>query len=283
MGSLDHAEVVLRLVQRLESSSAGELRKEFQQRGLAVETGMEKQDMVARLRNALVWEEMPLQGLQQTCQDKGYPQHWLGGPHQATKEELLKRLINGSGMALAPETRFKNFFSYGNQPSQQKQEPPPPGSQQRAEFDKAFRSGARPPEEEFDDGWHSKAEENRRAFASGKRNHSGMPGGQRGRNGPSPPNNYKVGSEEQNWWRQQQRQGQQSRQPQPPTIDKHFKVLGLPKTATHDEVRKAYRKLALQHHPDKNPGSKQATAERMFREVVEAYDRVCEYLGSSAS
>jgi curved DNA-binding protein len=49
----------------------------------------------------------------------------------------------------------------------------------------------------------------------------------------------------------------------------YYKILGLAKTASADEIKKAYRKLALQYHPDKNPGSKEAEAK--FKEINEAY------------
>ncbi|MCW5892359.1 MAG: J domain-containing protein [bacterium] len=49
-----------------------------------------------------------------------------------------------------------------------------------------------------------------------------------------------------------------------------YAILGVAKTATADEIRKAYRKLARQHHPDLNPGNKQA--EERFKEISLAHD-----------
>jgi molecular chaperone DnaJ len=51
-----------------------------------------------------------------------------------------------------------------------------------------------------------------------------------------------------------------------------YAVLGVPSTATHDEIKKAYRKLAKQHHPDANPNNAK-TAEK-FKEISEAYNVV---------
>ncbi|KAL6785072.1 hypothetical protein ACKKBG_A02305 [Auxenochlorella protothecoides x Auxenochlorella symbiontica] len=51
-----------------------------------------------------------------------------------------------------------------------------------------------------------------------------------------------------------------------------YKILGVSKDAKDDELKKAYRKLAMKWHPDKNPGDKQAAASEKFKEVSEAYD-----------
>src|SRR5579885_2198314 len=49
----------------------------------------------------------------------------------------------------------------------------------------------------------------------------------------------------------------------------YYEVLGVARTATEEEIRKAYRKLAFQYHPDRNPS---ADADAKFKEINEAYE-----------
>ncbi|XP_016135477.1 dnaJ homolog subfamily B member 6-like isoform X1 [Sinocyclocheilus grahami] len=51
----------------------------------------------------------------------------------------------------------------------------------------------------------------------------------------------------------------------------YYEILGVTQNASHDDIKKAYRKKALKWHPDKNPNNKEQ-ADKMFKEISEAYE-----------
>src|SRR5574344_440049 len=50
----------------------------------------------------------------------------------------------------------------------------------------------------------------------------------------------------------------------------YYKILGVERTATADEIKRAYKKVAIKYHPDRNPGDKEA--EEKFKQAAQAYD-----------
>ena len=52
----------------------------------------------------------------------------------------------------------------------------------------------------------------------------------------------------------------------------YYEILGVPKNASEDDIKKAYRKLAMKHHPDRNQGDDAKKSEEKFKEAKEAYE-----------
>src|SRR5574340_1069880 len=62
----------------------------------------------------------------------------------------------------------------------------------------------------------------------------------------------------------------------------YYEVLGVPKNAGEDEIKKAYRKLAMKYHPDRNQGDAAKNAEAKFKEAKEAYEMLSDAQKRSA-
>ena len=60
-------------------------------------------------------------------------------------------------------------------------------------------------------------------------------------------------------------------------MDRNYDILGISETASVDDIKKAYKKLAFQYHPDRNPGNNEQV--RRFREITEAYKTISSQFG----
>src|SRR5215210_7562051 len=56
----------------------------------------------------------------------------------------------------------------------------------------------------------------------------------------------------------------------------YYEILGVPKNASEEEIKKSYRKLAMKYHPDRNQGDGGKDAEARFKEAKEAYEMLSE-------
>jgi DnaJ like chaperone protein len=94
-------------------------------------------------------------------------------------------------------------------------------------------------------------------------------------------NRYRA---EQNYQRQQHYQYQSRQTPPPSLLENAYKILGIARTATDAEIKKAYRRLMSQHHPDKLiskglPEEMLKLATQKTQEIKEAYEQICKARG----
>ena len=57
----------------------------------------------------------------------------------------------------------------------------------------------------------------------------------------------------------------------------YYEVLGVPKNASDEDIKKAYRKHAMKHHPDRNQGDSASKSEEKFKECKEAYEMLSDH------
>ncbi|CAJ1348832.1 unnamed protein product, partial [Effrenium voratum] len=91
---------------------------------------------------------------------------------------------------------------------------------------------------------------------------------------------------EPDFWKSKEGKAAAGVKPPSPALQRmagHFRTLGLSAAASNEDLKRAYRKLVLQHHPDKNQGASQEAAAEKFREVSEAYEALAEFMRSGVS
>lgn len=198
----------------IEGASSSELTKRYQGLGLPT-TGLQRKDLVERLKKTSLWMAVPFADLQKEC--RAHHVNSIGTEEE--RGELVGRLLGAHWLPKPePEPPPRPQPGHGHVP------PPWQGQGQ-----------ASPPWQRF-----------------------GFP--------PPPP--------------------PQPEKPRTPGVTEkaaaHFRALGLPVTAGLDDVKKAYRRLALKHHPDKNQGGESGErAAKEFLKVSEAHAALVEFLKTS--
>uniref|UniRef100_A0A7S4W2N0 J domain-containing protein n=1 Tax=Alexandrium monilatum TaxID=311494 RepID=A0A7S4W2N0_9DINO len=276
LGAPQRAEEVLAELARLEGLGARDLQRECRRWGVPVEAGAEKRELLAGLREVSVWRHLPMAELKRLCQQRGVTP-------SGEREDVVQQLATATWATPGRTSRYGNIFSAeataglragaGAAPGASARGHPPGAGAAAGERAEAPRIGSK--------GEGSKAfiENLLKAGVQQKRG-----GGQPAR--AAPPGGAQ--SQQSRPRPQQQQQQSSSRQAPPPgragppPVETYFEVLGLPATADQAAVKKAYRKLALQHHPDKNPGERQEAAAKKFKEIAQAYEKLCEHLAGQA-
>jgi len=300
------AEELFHEFERHEGLDEEEVEEEYSLLGMPIEPGAKSSELVARVQRVLVWQEMPLEELVVECKCMGASTSGMSQttiPEEERRFMLVDRLLERMCVDAwdrkgIPVSRFDSFESgvevinelaamqelsdmnlkvqYGSfglpasdlsrreilsrlklilvwtslQPAELRKECYKQGVSaigERAELVHSMAEKLWAPE---------LYEMNESAKARQRPGPGGGPSagysGQRG--GPKPP-----------------------KQPAPPQsqLSAYYAALGLPSGASPEDIRKAYRRLALQYHPDKNPAGLQDEAVKRFRTVKEAYEKLC--------
>lgn len=242
----------------IEECSFGELSRRYLEMGcFSPQTvGQLRSDVIAeRLKKVLLWMVMPFPELQKECR-----QHHVNSiGREDDRNDLVGRLVVELWVPKA------SMPAPGPPPGQRPRGPPPFG-RGNAPYGGPHLRGTRPPMTASGRGPGQAQSRVPPTMPAGFWVPRGAPHGV-----PPPPHGF----------------GQRPRgpghvfPPQRNSIDQflapHFRALLLPSSAGPEEIKKAYRKLALKYHPDKNQGNLQEEATKQFRKVTEAYQALCEH------
>eukprot|EP00930_Biecheleria_cincta_P080204 TRINITY_DN6831_c0_g1_i1.p1 TRINITY_DN6831_c0_g1~~TRINITY_DN6831_c0_g1_i1.p1 ORF type:complete len:932 (-),score=159.25 TRINITY_DN6831_c0_g1_i1:237-3032(-) len=218
LASVQAAARVAERWQQLESMTEGGLVFKASSFSIHVEKDVARQEILDRVKMAILWSELPLNELQRVCRNHGV--NSIGREDQ--KREMLHRLTSTLWAPKPP--------------------PPPPEPKPRKTTEEQYREWQRTRNQ----GGHNSRDSQGGYGPNGKVPHH-----------PPPPKMQSI----------------------PPKIAGHFKTLGLPSHSTAADVKKAYRRLALKYHPDKNLEASKEEASRRFREVADAYSSLMQHFG----
>ncbi|CAJ1404051.1 unnamed protein product [Effrenium voratum] len=215
LGSVLSAQRVAERWEQLESLSEGGLLFKASAFSIHVEKDCKNSEVIDRVKQAMLWSELPFRELQKVCRQHGV--NSVCAPSQ--KKELLHRLTSTLWAPPPPP-------------------PPPPPEPKPRNFD---NFGSRD--------WQR--------FSGNGFSFNGQ-GGFKG-----------------NGYGYKQPNGKATQK----TLVPYFKTLGLAPNSDAAAVKKAYRKLALRYHPDKNLEASKEEASQRFREVAEAYAAISQSMG----
>lgn len=219
LASVQAAARVAERWQQLEAMSEGGLVFKASSFSIHVEKDISRQEIIDRVKMAILWSELPLNELQRVCRSHGV--NSIGTENQ--KREMVHRLTSTLWAPKPP--------------------PPPPEPKPRKTTEEQYREWQR---NHTNQGDYSSRDSQRGYGPNGKVPHR-----------PPPPKLPSMSTK----------------------IAGHFKTLGLPSHSTAADVKKAYRRLALKYHPDKNLEASKEEASRRFREVADAYSSLMQHFG----